>query len=641
VNGLTFGTTTTGTVGPVANITGIITSASPATVSNNTVGSATPAYGLISSGSHTSTSVNVVTGFSVGNGSTYIQLADNTVNNLSNQFSSSGARVCGIVFTSSVIGNILRNTVQNLSTNAINTSTLTSASAVGMQFNSSSRPLLVSQNTITNLRNTNTGAFASQVIGMYFAVTTTTAQANDLIFQRNFIHGLNNLSSSTSASLVGMYLNSGGGLYRNNIVRVGLDATGASTTTGMGISGIWKASGSACNLFYNTVYVGGSVTGTTTSLSYALNRNINVSTDSIFNNVFVNMRTGGDATPTNFRHYAVGSVTALPNMNHNVYFAAGSNATFFRNQTSAIDYTTIAALRTALGNEMQGAFANPNFRAADAATPDLRVQSPTPVERAGRIPDLGNGDAVFLNNAALTDFEGDIRSANTPADAGADAGGYTPVDQTPPVIAYTPLYSPSPNTDARSLTALIADGNGVPTTGVGLPVLYWKRGAMGTFNAAQASFAGGAQYSFSFGAGVSVGDTVFYYVAAQDNASNTAVFPVTGSAGLTANPPAATTQPTQTLLSSYRVGGGLCGTITVPSAQYPTLRTVFDSLNISTLTCDLTINLASSITEITTCQLNPVNYGAGGPYRITVQPASGATVTITGNVSGPLVRLNG
>ena len=57
--------------------------------------------------------------------------------------------------------------------------------------------------------------------------------------------------------------------------------------------------------------------------------------------------------------------------------------------------------------------------------------------------------------------------------------------------------------------------SGVPTAGIGLPVLYWRINA-GAYTGATATSLGGGQYQFTFGAGVVVSDMVSYYVVAQD-----------------------------------------------------------------------------------------------------------------------------
>ncbi|WP_290662412.1 hypothetical protein, partial [Ignavibacterium sp.] len=149
-------------------------------------------------------------------------------------------------------------------------------------------------------------------------------------------------------------------------------------------------------------------------------------------------------------------------------------------------------------------------------------------------------------------------------DVGADEFAGTPLDLTAPLISFTPLLNTG-STSARTLVASITDASGVPTSGIGLPVLYWKINSGGTWTGATATYLSGSNYQFSFGSGVSAGDTVFYYVVAQDNATtpNVGAFPSAGAGGFTANPPAASTPPTNpygylvtqaSLAGNYTVG---------------------------------------------------------------------------------------
>ena len=131
--------------------------------------------------------------------------------------------------------------------------------------------------------------------------------------------------------------------------------------------------------------------------------------------------------------------------------------------------------------------------------------------------------------------------------ASADLTGtnYTPqnlADLNPPTITYTPLEN-TDSTGNRILTATITDVDGVPTSGIGLPVLYWKINS-GSWNSATGTFISGNEYQFSFGSGVVTADVVYYYIVAQDLAStpNVGAFP-SGAGGFTANPPAASIPP--------------------------------------------------------------------------------------------------
>lgn len=119
-----------------------------------------------------------------------------------------------------------------------------------------------------------------------------------------------------------------------------------------------------------------------------------------------------------------------------------------------------------------------------------------------------------------------------------------PLDLNPPVITYTPLLNTN-STAGRNLTVSISDADGVPTSGVGLPVLYWKINS-GSWSSATSTYLSGSNYQFTFGSGVVTADVVYYYIVAQDLAStpNVGAFPSGGAGGYSANPPFAATPPT-------------------------------------------------------------------------------------------------
>src|SRR5690606_28169951 len=96
------------------------------------------------------------------------------------------------------------------------------------------------------------------------------------------------------------------------------------------------------------------------------------------------------------------------------------------------------------------------------------------------------------------------------------------------------------------LVATITDNpalnaSGVVETGIGAPTLYWRYqpdgGSFGDWDTIASTSLGSDQYAFLFGAGVPDGATVEYFVGAQDNDGNVAVYPATGADGLMLDPP--------------------------------------------------------------------------------------------------------
>ena len=146
------------------------------------------------------------------------------------------------------------------------------------------------------------------------------------------------------------------------------------------------------------------------------------------------------------------------------------------------------------------------------------------------------GTPVSSPIAVTDDYDGNARNVSTP-DVGADEFAGTVLDLTPPAISYTPLLNTGV-TGNRTLSTTISDLDGVPTSGGGLPRLYWKINS-GSYTGVTGSFVSGSNYNFTFGAGAVAGDTVYYYVVARDNASNIGAFPSAGAGGFTFNPPAA------------------------------------------------------------------------------------------------------
>src|SRR5207248_184442 len=125
------------------------------------------------------------------------------------------------------------------------------------------------------------------------------------------------------------------------------------------------------------------------------------------------------------------------------------------------------------------------------------------------------------------DFDGQTRSGLTPVDIGADAGNFTPVDLSAPAISYT-LLANTQSTSDRTLVATITDASGVPTSGSLVPRIYYKKNAGSYFSQPGTLTSGSGTngtWSFTIVAadmgGVAGGDTISYYVIAQDTASPT------------------------------------------------------------------------------------------------------------------------
>jgi len=525
------------------------------------------------------------------------------------------------------------NTIRNLTTN-IGTGTTTSASVIGICHTNTSQVNTLSQNTIFNLANTNTTA-ASVVTGIQF----TGASGN--IVERNLIYGLTVATSSASAEVNGIRVGGGTTTYRNNMIALGAgisNAIGAaaSNSSASGINGFNGSLGTD-NFWHNSIYIGGTATAGS-GASYAFNGVQTTNTRSFRNNIFFNARTNSGATG---KHYAVkingtGANPTGLTINNNVYFVNGTGGVF--GYFNSADVANLAAWRTAVGQDLASIEGNPQFAAPAATTPDLHINPSiaTPAEANGT--DLG----------VTNDFDGETRSGLTPVDIGADAGNFTGADFSAPVITYTALGNTCTLT-GLTLTATITDaGSGVPTTGIGLPVLYWRVNA-GSYTAVTGSFVSGNTYSFGpFGSG-SVGDVISYYIVAQDGAAtpNVAASPAAGSGSLTANPPAAGTSPTSP--SSFNLQSSLSGTYTVGSGgNYATLSAAVTAYNNSCLTGPVVFSLTDASYTTVSGETFPITIGANSfassTNTLTIRPATGVAAAISGTSgasASALIRLNG
>ena len=649
--------------------TAIMVQSGPATTNNNTIGSQAATGSLVfSTNNTTATDIigiynfssdnwtannNNIGGISVTNAAasgTYLiygmranmttaatcSATGNTIGGTianSIQLSATGtaSQVIGM-HTSNAAASFTSNTIRNLTSN-IGTGTTTTASVIGINITTATPVHTVSQNTIYNLSNTN-ATTANVVTGIQF----TGGTGNTV--QRNLIYDLSVATTSTAAEVNGIRIAAGTTTFRNNMIRIGAgiaNAIGTGSTTG-GINGIFEAGGSN-NMYHNSVYIGGAPTAGV-GPSYAYASSVTTGTRANRNNIFFNARSNGGSTGKN---YAIRVGGTAPNpagltINNNIYFANGTGAVFGFFNT--LDVANLAAWKTAVGQDAASFESDPQFNAPAAAIPDLHLH-PT---------NLTLAEANGFDVGVTDDYDGQLRSGLTPVDIGADAGNYAGIDLTPPIIVYTPLGN-TISTSNRPLTATITDiTSGVPTAGIGLPVIYYRKGTSGAYVSTQATSAGGGVYNFTIdytlvtGGSVVVGDVIQYYVVAQDGATtpNTTSNPLTGASGFTANPPAAGTSPTTP--NSYLISPALNGTYTVPGS-YPSLTNaggIFEAINSGVLTGNINIEItADLLAETGTFALNTLSVEpTGSNFTAKMYPTGGAR-TISGTFNGTLIRMNG
>jgi uncharacterized repeat protein (TIGR01451 family) len=617
---LTFSTTTTA----ATDVYGIHNFTSNAWTSNNNTVGGISVTNLGASGTFLLMGMRCFTGTAVTWNATSNTVGGNVANSLQLTATGAASQVIGM-FTSNAPANLTTNTVRNLTSN-IGTGTAGAASVIGIGITSTAAQNHL-QNTIFGLTNTNATA-ATVVTGLHFSGST----AN--VVQRNQIYGLTSATNSTAAEINGIRVAAGTTQFRNNMIAIGAgvaNAIGTGSTTG-GINGIFEVAGTN-SFFHNSVYIGGAPTaGVGPSYAFASNQVTVARADR--NNVFFNARSNSGATGKNYVIRVAGTTPNPPGLtsNNNVLFGNGSGAVFgFFNSADVPD---LPAWRVATGQDTASFSLDPQYLNPTAATPDLHIHptNVTPIEANGA--DVG----------VVDDFDGQTRAGLTPTDIGADAGNFTGVDLSPPLITYTPFGNTSVTTN-RTLTATITDLTGVATGG-NAPRIYYRKNA-GAYFSQGCSLATGTVQNGTWDCvinnadmgGVAVSDVIGYFVIAQDTLGN-----------VSSNPPGAIASSVNTITTppppnTYTIMAGVAGPISVGTAETFTSLTnaggIFEALNNRVFTGNVVVNITSDLLAETGLHaLNRWGEDGVGGYTLVIRP-TGAARAISGTANTSLIRIIG
>jgi hypothetical protein len=605
------------------------------TITGNTVGSLTTADSIQAATASTSHVVQYVRGIeSASSGDTSI--TGNTVANLSNAYAgtAAGGQVAGIR-TMDGANTITGNTVCNLTSASATTNEDHNAALVGIaQAATGAGNQTVAQNVVHSLASTAASADV-YVYGIYFRAP----EAATNLLSRNFVHSLS-LATSGSGVIIG--IGAGGtATYQNNVVRLGVDAAGAAIAGNYAIYGIWQSM--AASFYFNTVYIGGGPVASGVNDTYAFQGASN--TLVLQNNLLVNARANGGGTG---KHGAAffATTTGLTS-DYNVFLASGAGGVPIRHRTT--DYT-LNTWQSASGQDNhsiapaalgQVNLVNPM---GDAASVDLRVQSPTVAEGAGvDIPAISD------------DYAGQTRSDLSPVDIGAYAGNWTAIAL--PAFAYTPLPATTASLTGPTLSNVaISAAAGVNIAPGTRPRLYYKRAtdadtvndntsATDGWKWVEATGTGGSPFEFTldysllYGGGVSWGETIQYFVVAQTLAATPAVGISGGTLAVAPASVALTAAafPMGGLIESYRIIQGLSGVKAICSdGDYTTLTAAIADIEAQALSGPLTLELCAGYTSggETFPLTFPAFTGSSATNTVTVRPAADAAgLTITSDAA--------
>lgn len=520
-----------------------------------------------------------------------VNITGNTVTNYNN---SSGSATTGILADWSSNLTISGNTVSDLTTGLATTGNTT-----GIQSSTLGATANVFKNKIYNLSSAST---AGVVTGINVASSASSATTTTYNIYNNLIGNLTAASSSGT----------------NQVIGIGLVSPNSTNSF---------------NLYFNTIYLNAASSGANFGSS-----GVSVSTTPTVrfsNNIFTNLSTpNGTGLTVTYRRSSATLTTYASTSNNNDFYAGTPSASRLIFYDGTNSDQTIEAFKVRVSSRDSASFSeNPTFLSTIGSNTDFLHIDPTVATQ------IESGGIAI---AGITDdFDGQTRNVATP-DIGADEFTGIAIDLNGPVITYTNLLNTS-STGDRVLNISVVDVSGVPTSGVGLPVIYYRKNG-GAYASAQCIFVSGNNYSCSIAAvavgGVTTGDVIGYYVAAQDTANNVSVSPSAGASGLTANPPAASTPPTAP--NQYTIVAAVNGSLNVGTGETYTSLTnaggIFEFINNNEVTGNITINITSDLTgETGTVALN--QYASGN--SITIKPSGTArTITSTTTATG-LITLFG
>ncbi len=580
------------------------------------------------SGSHIFNALRANTGTGVSFTANNNNIGGTVANSIQLSVNGTGSEVIGI-YTQNAAASFTGNTIRNLTTSA-GTGTAGSAGAlgIGVSATSASTAHTVSTNTIYNL--TNSFAGAATVNGIFFGGPSL---AN--VVERNFIYDLT--ASNASAIVNGIYTNNGTATFKNNMIRVG--TSGGTATVGMAISGIFEIGGTN-NLYHNSIYIGGAPTSGSAN-SFALQSSV-TATRIYQNNIFFNARSNSGSTG---KHYAISAggtgtpATGLTSGYNDLYVTGtGGNIGLY----NSVD-RTLATWRTVTSQDASGQSfsSNPQYADPTGTTPDLHINPSvaTSVEAGG-----------VAVGSVTDDFDGQTRSGLGPVDIGADAGNFTGQDISAPNISYSAITTTCGFGDITLSNVTITDATGVPTSGTLRPKVYYRKGAGSWFSQSGTLSSGsGTNGTWSFTmlatdlGGLATGNTVSYYVIAQDGASpiNIGSNPSTGLSATDVN----TVGTPPTTPNSLTVKPSLAGTYTVGvGGNYTTLTAAIADYNAACLTGAVTFSLIDNTYGSETYPI-AINYNssASATFTLTIKPAATKTPVFSSTVNnaGGLIDLNG
>lgn len=486
---------------------------------------------------------------------------------------------------------------------------------------------------------------------------------------RNKIYDLqaNNAGGSVNGITISGSALPAASIYNNLIGDLKAPSASSSSDAIRGINITATTANATFNVYYNTVYLNATSTGTnfhTSCIYHASSATATTAVLNLRNNSLTNLSTpkGSGVTAVLRRGTAGAMANYASTSNNNLFYAGtpGAARVIYYYTTPTASDQTISAFQTraapadaqSITEDLSGAFlsttgTSPLFLHINESVPTL-------VESGGQ------------NISGFTDdFDAQIRQGNP----GYSGTGYAPdigadeifgIEVIPPAISYTALTNTT-STANRSLTGVtITDGSGVNTTAGTKPRIYYKRSTdantfvdntAGTngwkFTEATNSsspFSFTINYSLLYGSNSTAG-VIQYFIVAQDVSTpanvaiNSGAFAVDpASVALTA-----AAFPVTGTINSYQIP--FSGSIEVGTGKAFTSLTktdgVFGVINTVGLMGTTTLSVTSDLTEDGTNALNQWAESGAGNYQLIIKSDNEVLKTVSGDAATGLIRLNG
>jgi hypothetical protein len=382
------------------------TSGGPVEISGNIIGSATTSNSINASYNPTSSPYvqNIQGIFSSHVGSVLIK--NNTIANWNNAYTpATSFNILSGIKTTDGSNVISWNNVYNLTTPNQGTNDFDNANIIGIINTSTASPVMIDHNRIYSLSNTSATANV-QIFGIANKCTTTPGSK----VTHNVIFSLSTTSTGASVNVNGIGFDAGSCDYVNNMIRLGIDASGNSQTANFVVNGIKHGVNATApnNIYFNSIYIGGTGILSSSNITSCYRKFSTTGNVNVLNNIFFNARSNASGTGKHYCIHAVNSSAVPSTSDYNNLSVSGTGGTVGFN---GADRTTLALWRTATGKDMNSVSLDPYFKNAtgSASTFDLHIDPAYCNMSEKGIPIPGYN----------TDFDDEERDTQNP-DIGAD-----------------------------------------------------------------------------------------------------------------------------------------------------------------------------------------------------------------------------